>query len=79
MFQGGAYGLYVPQHQEQQEQTAHQAGGAIKILYGLHNALCGVYRREELIRIIEYSGEKLTLAELEALYYDMTTKSYIND
>jgi hypothetical protein len=23
--------------------------------------------------------EKLTLAELEALYYDMTTKSYIND
>ena len=23
--------------------------------------------------------EKLTLQELEALYYDMTTKSYIND
>ena len=37
------------------------------------------YRREELIRIIEHSVEKLTLAELEALYYDMTTKSYIND
>ena len=31
------------------------------------------YRRDELIRIIEHS------AELEALYYDMTTKSYIND
>ena len=34
-------------------------------------------RRDELIRIIEHSVEKLTLAELEALYYDMTTKSYI--
>ena len=31
------------------------------------------YRRDELIRIIEHSVEK------EALYYDMTTKSYIND
>ena len=37
------------------------------------------YRRDELIRIIEHSVEKLTIAELEALYYDMTTKSYIND
>ena len=37
------------------------------------------FRRDELIRIIEHSMEKLTLAELEALYYDMTTKSYIND
>ena len=37
------------------------------------------YRRDELIRIIEYSVEKQTLAELEALYYDMTTKSFIND
>ena len=37
------------------------------------------FRRDELIRIIEHSLEKLTLAELEALYYDMTTKSYIND
>ena len=37
------------------------------------------YRREELIRIIEHNVEKLTLAELEALYYDMSTKSYIND
>ena len=35
--------MYVPQHQEQQEQTAHQTGGAIEILYGLHDALCGVY------------------------------------
>ena len=37
------------------------------------------YRRDELIRIIERTIEKLTLAELEALHYDMTTKSYIND
>jgi hypothetical protein len=36
-------------------------------------------RRDELIRTIEHSIEKLTLPELEALYYDMTTKSYIND
>ena len=34
-------------------------------------------RREELIRIIEPSIEQLTLQELEALYYDMSTKSYI--
>ncbi|MBO4851672.1 MAG: hypothetical protein J5529_12350 [Prevotella sp.] len=37
------------------------------------------YRREELIRLIEHSVEQLTLQELEALYYDMTTKNYIND
>ena len=37
------------------------------------------YRREELIRVIERSSEKLTLQELESLYYDMSTKSYIND
>ena len=37
------------------------------------------FRRDELIRIIEHSVEKLTLAELEALYYDMTAMSYIND
>ena len=36
-------------------------------------------RRDELIHIIEHSVEKLTLAELEALYYDMATKQYIND
>jgi hypothetical protein len=36
-------------------------------------------RRYELIRIIEHSVEKLTLAELEALYYDMATKNYINE
>jgi hypothetical protein len=36
-------------------------------------------RCDELIRIIEHSVEKLTLAEFEARYYDMTTKSYIND
>lgn len=37
------------------------------------------YRREELIRQIERAVSRLTLPELEALYYDMTTKNYIND
>ena len=37
------------------------------------------YRRDELIRKIEQSLENLTLQELEALYYDMSTKNYIND
>ena len=37
------------------------------------------YRREELIRKIEHALENLTVQELETLYYDMTTKSYIND
>lgn len=37
------------------------------------------YRREELLRLIERSVGKMTLQELEALYYDMTTKNYIRD
>lgn len=37
------------------------------------------FRRDELIRLIERSVERLTLPELEALYYDMVTKSFIND
>ena len=37
------------------------------------------YRRDELIRIIEHSIQKLTLQELESLYYDMTTKQFIAD
>ena len=37
------------------------------------------YRREELIRVIELSVGKLTLQELKALYYDMSTKNYINE
>ena len=37
------------------------------------------FRREELIRVIEHSVENLTLQELEALYYDMSTKNYINE
>ncbi len=36
-------------------------------------------RRDELIRLIERAVENLTLGELEALYYDMITKSYISD
>ncbi|MBO4611726.1 MAG: hypothetical protein J5671_00985 [Bacteroidaceae bacterium] len=35
------------------------------------------YRRDELIRAIEHSIKNLTLQELEALYYDMSTKNYI--
>lgn len=38
-----------------------------------------VYRREELIRTIERWVENLSLQELEALYYDMTTKNCINE
>ncbi|MBW4871947.1 hypothetical protein KZY59_10425 [Prevotella buccae] len=34
-------------------------------------------RREELIRQIEHSVAHLSLPELEALYYDMLTKDYI--
>lgn len=37
------------------------------------------YRREELIRQIERAIERLTVQELEALYYDMATKNYINE
>ena len=36
-------------------------------------------RRDELLRKIEHSIENLTLQELEALYYDMSKKKYIND
>ncbi|MCR5078276.1 MAG: hypothetical protein K6A82_09610 [Prevotella sp.] len=34
-------------------------------------------RRAELIRILEHSIERLTLPELEALYYDLVAKDYI--
>lgn len=37
------------------------------------------YRREELIKKIERAVNSLSLEELEALYYDMMTKCYIND
>ena len=43
------------------------------------HSLSDDFRREELIRIIEHSVENLTLQELEALYYDMSTKNYINE
>lgn len=36
------------------------------------------FRREELLRQIEATLAKLTTQELEALYYDMATKNYIN-
>ncbi len=36
-------------------------------------------RREELLQAIERSLKNMTLQELEALYYDMSTKNYIND
>lgn len=34
-------------------------------------------RRAELVRIIEHSVKRLSLAELEALYYDLVSKDYI--
>lgn len=37
------------------------------------------YRREELIRKIEYAVERMTLKVLEALSYDMFTKGYIEE
>ena len=37
------------------------------------------YRRDELIRKIEHAVGNMTLQELEALYYDMSTKNYINN
>ncbi len=36
-------------------------------------------RRAELIRTIEHSVERLQLAELEALYYDLVAKDYIRN
>lgn len=34
-------------------------------------------RKMELIRVLEHSIERLSLAELEALYYDLVAKDYI--
>ena len=34
-------------------------------------------RKAELVRIIEHEVERLSLAELEALYYDLVSKDYI--
>lgn len=36
-------------------------------------------RRAELIRVLEHSIERLSLAELEALYYDLVPKDYIRE
>ncbi|MBF1614816.1 MAG: hypothetical protein HXO36_11240 [Prevotella sp.] len=36
-------------------------------------------RRAELICVLEHSIERLSLAELEALYYDLVTKDYIRE
>ena len=36
-------------------------------------------QREELLRKITDSVKNLSLRELEALYYEMSTKNYIND
>ena len=35
--------------------------------------------RMELIRVLEHSIEQLSLAELEALYYDLVAKDYIRE
>ena len=36
-------------------------------------------RRAELIRVLEHSIERLSLAELAALYYDLVAKDYIRE
>lgn len=36
-------------------------------------------RREELIKKIENSVKKMSLRELEALYYELSTKNYISE
>jgi hypothetical protein len=36
-------------------------------------------QREELMRKIEASMKNMSLRELEALYYEMSTKNYINE
>ena len=36
-------------------------------------------RRAELIRVLEHSLERVSLAELEALYYDLVAKDYIRE
>ena len=36
-------------------------------------------RRAERIRVLEHSIERLSLAELEALYYDLVAKDYIRE
>lgn len=37
------------------------------------------YRRDELTRKIEKSLQNLTLPELEALYYQISTQAFTND
>ena len=36
-------------------------------------------RQAELIRVLEHSIERLSLPELEALYYDLVAKDYIRE
>ena len=36
-------------------------------------------QREELIRKIDASVKNMTLRELEALYYELSTKNYISE
>lgn len=36
-------------------------------------------RKDELIRKIEHAIERLSLVEIEALYYDMITKGYLDE
>ena len=47
--------------------------------YNRHSSLNddNEYKRDELIRKIEYAVEHMSLKELEALSYDMFTKGYI--
>ena len=51
----------------------------IQMPYTEHYSRSDDFRREELVRNIERAISRLTLQELEALYYDMSTKNYINE
>ncbi|MBR1402441.1 MAG: hypothetical protein IJ562_12840 [Prevotella sp.] len=59
--------------------TSNGRFGQIPDHWSPTHSLSDDYRREELIRLIEHSVKNLTLQELEALYYDMSTKNFINE
>ena len=47
--------------------------------YGNQYSASDDYRRDELTRKIEPALQNLTLPELEALFYQISTQTYTND
>lgn len=47
--------------------------------YGNHYSASDEFRRDELTRKIEQALQNLTLPELEALFYQISTQTYAND